>query len=41
MTYFQHLRFAVGVGVRLIIHGFFPFLYETHASDAFKEHTNG
>ena len=44
MTYFQHMRRATGVSLSLIvaasacmIHGFFPFLFETNASDTIKE----
>ncbi len=44
MTYFQHMRRATGISLSLavaasacIIHGFFPFLFETNASETIKE----
>ena len=45
-TYFEHLICAAGYGLRMIfsgiaaiIHSFFPFLFETTASDLAKEIT--
>jgi len=43
-TYFQHARFAVGCGLKLIklgftaiIHGVMPFLFKTTVSDSLPE----
>jgi len=44
MTYFQHMRRATGISLSLsiaaiscMIHGFFPFMFETKASDLIKD----
>ena len=39
-TYFQHLKFAWGVSFILFVHGLFPFIWETKASDLMEERRN-
>jgi hypothetical protein len=33
VTYFQHLKFSWTVAFVLIVHGLFPFIWETKASE--------
>ena len=33
MTYFEHLIFAWSMGLALLVHGIFPMLFTTYASD--------
>lgn len=40
MGYFQHLWFAWSMGFALLIHGVFPSLFTTYASDKIKQHDN-
>ena len=35
-TYFQHLRFAWSVAFVLLVHGLFPWIWETKASQMIK-----
>lgn len=36
MTYWQHLVHAWAMGWALIVHGVFPFWFETYASDRMR-----
>jgi hypothetical protein len=40
MGYFEHLRFAWSMGLALLVHGVFPSLFTTYASDKIKQHSN-
>ena len=35
-TYFEHLRFAVSVAVVFIVHGLFPWVWETKGTDMIR-----
>lgn len=37
MTYFQHLRRALKVAAILVVHGVFPNIWKTKASDILNE----
>ena len=37
MSYFEHLRFAWSMAFALLIHGVFPSLFTTYASDKLKD----
>lgn len=36
MSYFEHLRFAWSMSFALLVHGVFPSLFTTYASDKMK-----
>ena len=37
MTYFQHWRRSMSMGIALVIHAWFPNVLETYASDKMHE----
>jgi hypothetical protein len=40
MSYFEHLKFAWSMAFALLIHGVFPSLFTTYASDKLSRHTD-